>query len=167
MLLENKNAVIYGAGGAIGGAVARAFAREGAKVFLAGRTLEKLNAIAQEITATGGRAETAEVDALDEQAVEKHLNDLVEKAGSVDILFNLISLGGSQGTHLVEMSHEDFSTPIVNAMRTHFVTATAARRHMAKQGSGVILALTAQVARTPYPDSGGFGGACAAIEGLL
>jgi len=43
MLLQNKNAVIYGGGGAIGGAVARAFAREGAKVFLTGRTLAKVD----------------------------------------------------------------------------------------------------------------------------
>jgi len=167
MLLENKNAVIYGAGGSMRGAISRAFAHEGAKVYLAGRMLEKLNTVAQEITATGGTAETAEVDALDERSVEKHLNEVVDKAGSVDVLFNLISLGGSQGSHLVEMSSEDFSTPIVNAMRTHFVTATTAGRHMIKQGSGIILALTAQVARKPYPDSGGFGVACAAIEGLL
>jgi NADP-dependent 3-hydroxy acid dehydrogenase YdfG len=67
MLLRDKNAVIYGGGGAIGGAVARAFAREGAKVFLAGRTLAKLDAMAREISAAGGRAETAELDALDER----------------------------------------------------------------------------------------------------
>jgi len=66
MLLENKNAVIYGGGGSIGGAVARAFAREGAKVFLAGRTLATIDAVAEEISASGGVAETAQVDALDE-----------------------------------------------------------------------------------------------------
>ena len=64
MLLQNKNAVIYGGGGAIGGAVALAFAREGAKVFLAGRTLAKLEKVAREISAAGGAAETAQVDAL-------------------------------------------------------------------------------------------------------
>jgi NADP-dependent 3-hydroxy acid dehydrogenase YdfG len=45
MLLEDKNAVIYGAGGAIGSAVGRAFAREGATVFLAGRTLTRLEEV--------------------------------------------------------------------------------------------------------------------------
>ncbi len=64
MLLQNKNAMIYGAGGAIGGAVARAFAREGAKVFLAGRTLEKVDAVAKGISATGGVAETAKLAAF-------------------------------------------------------------------------------------------------------
>ena len=166
MLLENKNAVIYGAGGAIGGAVARAFAHDGAKVFLAGRTLEKVNLVAREISTMGGIVETAEVDALDEQSVVKHLSEVVRNAGSIDILFNVIGLGGAQGTPLIEMSPDEFTLPIVTAMRTHFLTATAAARHMVKNGAGVILALTAQVARKPYPDSGGFGVACAAIEGL-
>lgn len=166
MLLKGKNAVIYGAGGAIGGAVARAFAHEGARVFLAGRTIATLDVVAEEITSAGGAAETAQVDALDEQAVEQHIGEVVKQAGGIDISFNAIALGHAQGAPLVEMSHEWFALPIVTAMKTHFLTTTAAGRHMAKQGSGVILAITAQVARKPYPDSGGFGVACAAIEGL-
>ena len=66
MLLRNKRAVIYGGGGAIGGAVARAFAREGARVFLAGRTLAKLEHVARDISSAGGKAAIAEVDALDD-----------------------------------------------------------------------------------------------------
>jgi NAD(P)-dependent dehydrogenase (short-subunit alcohol dehydrogenase family) len=102
MLLENKNAVIYGGGGAIGGAVARAFAREGARVFLAGRTLATLDAVAEEIRSTGGVAETAQVDALDEQAVDEHADAVAEQAGGIDISFNLISHGDGldrQGRH--------------------------------------------------------------------
>ena len=67
MLLEGKNAVIYGGGGAIGGAVARAFAGEGGRVFLAGRTRSKLEEVAAAIRSAGGAAEAAEVDALDGQ----------------------------------------------------------------------------------------------------
>ena len=88
MLLGQKNAVIYGGGGAIGGAVARAFAREGANVFLAGRTLAKVSAVAKEIVAARGVAEAEQVDALDEQAVERHLDTVARKAGGIDILFN-------------------------------------------------------------------------------
>ncbi len=165
MLLEKKNVVIYGAGGAIGGAVARAFAHEGAKVFLAGRTLASLNAVAQDITNRGGVAETAHVDALDEQAVESHLADVVRTAGSIDISFNAIGLSDTQGVPLVEMGQEPFVLPVVNAMATHFLTATAATRHMSKNRSGVILALTA-TAVLGYPNVGGFGVACAAIEGF-
>jgi 3-oxoacyl-[acyl-carrier protein] reductase len=166
VLLENKNAVIYGAGGAIGGAVARAFAREGAKVFLAGRTLATLNAVANDISDAGGLVEVAQVDALNDQAVESFLGKIARNAGSIDVSFNAIGLGDAQGAPLVEMAHENFALPIVTAMRTHFLTATAAARHMVKNGSGVILALTTQAARKPYPNVGGFAVACTAIEGF-
>ena len=163
-LLAGKNAVIYGAAGAMGGAVARAFAREGATVFAAGRTRETVEALAGEINGAGGRAFAARVDALDRASVEKHLADLVRQHGAVDISFNLIGLGGRQGDPLTAMNVDTFSEAITTAMRTHYLTATGAARHMKR--SGVILALTAQVARKPYTASGGFGVACAAIEGL-
>jgi 3-oxoacyl-[acyl-carrier protein] reductase len=94
MLLKNKKAVIYGASGAIGGAVARAFAREGAKIFLVGRTLDPLNKVARAITDEGGAAEAAQVDALDPQAIEQHLDGIILKAGSIDISFNAIWIRG-------------------------------------------------------------------------
>jgi 3-oxoacyl-[acyl-carrier protein] reductase len=139
VLLEDKNAVIYGGGGSIGGAVARAFAREGAKVFLAGRTRAKLEEVAEEIRVAGGAAETAEVDALDEQAVDEHADAVAAEAGRIDISFNLISHGDVQGTPLAEMSLEDFTRPIFTAVRTTFLTSRSAARHMIRQGSGVIL----------------------------
>lgn len=165
-LLAGKRAVIYGAAGAIGGAVSRAFAREGAQLFLAGRTLEKAKALESELQQAGATATAAQVDALDRAAVEKHLDEVVRAAGGIDISFNLIGLGGDQGQPLTAMSQEAFDIAIDTAMRTHFFTATAAARHMQAQGGGVLLALTAQVARKPYVGSGGFGVACAAIEGL-
>lgn len=146
--------------------MAHAFAREGARLFLVGRTLATLDAVAQTITASGGKAEVAQVDALDAEAVERHAASIVTKAGSIDISFNVIGLGDAQGAPLVEMAQEQFALPIITAMHTHFLTSTAAARHMAKNGSGVILTLTAQAGRKPYPDVGGFGVACAAIEGL-
>jgi 3-oxoacyl-[acyl-carrier protein] reductase len=139
VLLEDKNAVIYGGGGSIGGAVARAFGREGAKVFLAGRTRAKLEEVAAEIRAAGGAAETAQVDALDEQAVDEHADAVAAEAGGIDISFNLISHGDVQGIPLAEMSLEDFTRPILTAVRTTFLTARAAARHMIRQGAGVIL----------------------------
>jgi NAD(P)-dependent dehydrogenase (short-subunit alcohol dehydrogenase family) len=139
MLLDGKNAVIYGGAGAIGSAVAKAFAREGATVHLAGRTLAALDEVATRIRGDGGKAETAVVDALDEAAVDRHADAVAEEAGSVDISFNLISVGDVQGTPLVEMALEDFEQPITNAVRSTFLTARAAARHMVRQRSGVIL----------------------------
>jgi 3-oxoacyl-[acyl-carrier protein] reductase len=139
MLLEDKNAVIYGGAGSIGGAVARAFAREGAKVFLAGRTEAKLEVVAEEIRSAGGVAETAQVDALDEKAVDEHSDAVAAEAGGIDISFNLITHPSVHGTPLVEMELEDFIQPVVTAVRTTFLTSRAAARHMIRQGSGVIL----------------------------
>ncbi len=163
-LLAGKRAVIYGAAGAIGSSVSRAFAREGAELFLTGRTLGKVNALATELSKSGANVHAAQVDALDSAAVDKHLDESAGASGGIDISFNLIQIGGAQGQPLSAMTREAFAEPIENAMRTHFITATAAARHM--NHGGVILALTAVVARKPYPNSGGFGVACAAIEGL-
>jgi NADP-dependent 3-hydroxy acid dehydrogenase YdfG len=79
MMLEDKVAVIYGAGGAIRGAVASAFACERARVFLAGRLGAPVEAVARDIVSAGGSAEAAEVDALDEQAVDRHLQSVTGK----------------------------------------------------------------------------------------
>jgi 3-oxoacyl-[acyl-carrier protein] reductase len=140
MLLEGKNAVIYGGGGAIGGAVAKAFAREGATLFLAGRTAEPLDAVAGEIRDAGGRAHTAVLDALDERAVDDHADAVAAQAGSLDISFNLIKHGYEQGTPMAEMELGDYLNPVIATVRSSFLTWRAATRHMVGQGGGVILA---------------------------
>ena len=166
MLLENKNAVFYGGGGPIGGAVARVFAREGARVFLTGRTRGTLDQVAADVSASGGEAEVAEVDALDEAAVDAHADAVAQKAGRIDVSFNTIGHGDVHGVPLIEMPFEDFARPITTAMRAQFLTARAAARHMVKQGSGVILAITATTARLSLPQVGGTGVTFDAIESL-
>jgi NAD(P)-dependent dehydrogenase (short-subunit alcohol dehydrogenase family) len=161
MLLENKTAVIYGAGGAIGGAAARAFAREGARLFLTGRDVAKLDAVAEAVVAAGGVAETAQVDALDEQAVEEH----VASAGRVDISFNAIGPGPTpHRLPLTELAGDAFARPIAFYTRANFITATAAARRMSGQGSGVIVTLTAVPGRMPANLIGGSAPAWAAVE---
>jgi 3-oxoacyl-[acyl-carrier protein] reductase len=138
VLLEGKNAVVYGSG-SIGGAVATAFGREGARVFLAGRNPATLEAVASRVRATGAVVETAEVDALDERAVDQHADAVAAQAGSLDVSFNLISHGDVQGTPMAEMAVDDYLRPVATAVRTTFLTSRAAARHMVRQGSGVIL----------------------------
>lgn len=170
MLLENKNAVIYGGGGKVGSAVARAFAREGARVYLAGRTPEPLERVAEDVRAAGGVAETAQVDALEQEAVEQHLKTIVEQAGHLDVSFNAIWIRGElQGTPLLEMPAVDFTVPVLTAVRTNFLTATAAARHMVRQGSGTILTLSTSAAVLSGRDrrfhkTGGQSTATAAVE---
>jgi NAD(P)-dependent dehydrogenase (short-subunit alcohol dehydrogenase family) len=164
MLLENKVAAIYGAGGPIGGAVARAFAREGASVFLSGRTQAKLDKLADEIRSSGGVADSAVVDALDERAVDEYVDAVVGQAGYIDISFNVIGYGDVQEP-LTEIAVDDFMQPIMNAMRTQFLTTRAAARHMIGRGTGVILAFGGNGPQT-LPGLGGFKVALDAIEGL-
>jgi NAD(P)-dependent dehydrogenase (short-subunit alcohol dehydrogenase family) len=165
MLLDNKTAVIYAAGGAIGGAVARAFAREGARLFLTGRDRAKLQAVADEIVAAGGVAETARVDALDERAVEEHLDTAVEQAGGIDISFNAIGPGPApHRAALTELGADAFARPIAFYTSSNFITATAAARHMSGRGSGAIVTLTAVPGRMPANRLGGSAPAWAAVE---
>jgi NAD(P)-dependent dehydrogenase (short-subunit alcohol dehydrogenase family) len=144
--------------------VTHAFACEGARVFLAGRTQARLDKVADEIRWNGGVADTAVVDALDERAVDEYVNAVVEQAGHLDISFNLIGYGDVQKP-LLEITAEDFMQPIINAMRSHFLTARAAARHMVQRGSGVILAFGGNGPQT-LPGLGGFKVALDAIEGL-
>jgi len=162
MLLENKNAVIYGGGGAIGGAVARVFAREGARVFLAGRTQSKLDAVAADIAAAGGRAETARLDVFDELAVARHADTVAARAGSIDIALNAVSIMHDQGTTLADLSLDEFMRPIDGCMRTLFITSKAVARHMG--GGGVILTLSEPGSRLAVPGILGHSASGAARE---
>jgi 3-oxoacyl-[acyl-carrier protein] reductase len=166
MLLEGKNAVVYGAGGSMGGAVARAYGRDGARVFLAGRTQAKLDDVAADIVDAGGAADTARVDAHDPGAIEAHLDAVVEEAGSVDVSMNAVGMDAVQEVPLAEMSLDEFLAPITEAARTQFLTATAAARRMRDQESGVIVMLSSSAARESGYEMGGFSVACAAIECL-
>jgi len=169
MLLQNETAIIYGAGGAIGSAVGRAFAHEGAEVFLSGRTLAKVERVAKAINSAGGKAKAFEVDALDEQAVEDHVASVINAAGRVDISFNAVTTVpqvGTQGIPLAQLSAEAFLAPITTYMRTNFLTARAAARKMSEQGSGVLLMSTPEPARIGAGLVGGMGPAWAAMEAL-
>ena len=166
MLLKNKNAVIYGGGGAIGGAVARVFAREGARVFLAGRTLQNLEEVAEEIRSAGGMAEAAVLDALDERAVDEHADAMAASAGSIDVSFNLITRGDVQGMPLIDMATDDLLRAVDHGLRSNFITARAAARHMVEQRSGVILALNSGSA-TLSPMMGSTGPADAATDTFI
>ncbi|WP_327407627.1 SDR family oxidoreductase [Streptomyces sp. NBC_01281] len=142
LLLADKNAVIHGGGGAIGGAVARVFAREGARVFIAGRTQGKLDTVARDIAAAGGRVETAQVDVFDEAAVAKHAESVAATAGSIDIALDAVSVLHDQGTLLADLSVEEFMRPVDGFLRALFITSKAVARHMGGERPGVILTLS-------------------------
>jgi NAD(P)-dependent dehydrogenase (short-subunit alcohol dehydrogenase family) len=166
-LLDNRTAIVYGAGGGIGGAVARRFAAEGAQVFLVGRTRDTLDAVAKDITADGGVADVAVLDALDEKAVDEHVDAVVARTGRVDVSFNLIARGDVQGRPLVDLTADDLLRAVDTGLRSNFLTARAATRRMTEQRSGVILHLNSASGDGAMPGMGSTGPADAAIESFM
>jgi 3-oxoacyl-[acyl-carrier protein] reductase len=164
MLLDSKTAIVYGAAGAIGSAVARAYAREGAVVHLAGRTEATLGKIAQRIQHDGGAAQVAQVDVLDQVAVARHADAVAADRGGIDICFNATSNDDVQGTALLAMPFEEFLRPVTKAVTAHFNVATAVGRHMTRRGQGVILVMAG--GREAIPGLGGSHVAWAALAGL-
>jgi NAD(P)-dependent dehydrogenase (short-subunit alcohol dehydrogenase family) len=168
MMLKDKVMVVYGAGGAIGSAVARAAASEGARLFVTGRGREAVDVVAQDIASAGGSAAAAAVDALDEQAVDRHLRSVIDEAGRVDVSFNAVGIPDTTivGVPLIDLDAEQFALPITAYAMTYFLTARLAARHMVPQGSGVIMTVTALPARAGNMLVGGYGPAHAAKEAL-
>jgi 3-oxoacyl-[acyl-carrier protein] reductase len=165
MQLQNKVAIVYGAG-AVGGAAAKAFAADGARVFVASRSKTKASALVDEIGASGGVAEFDIVDALDEAAVERHADAAAGRAGRIDISMNAIGIAHVQGTPLASLSFEEYAEPLHGYTRTNFLTARAAARHMTKQGAGVILTLSTPGSRMAGGGFMGYAAACASIEAM-
>jgi NAD(P)-dependent dehydrogenase (short-subunit alcohol dehydrogenase family) len=167
MELEGKIAVVYGGGGVIGAAVARAWAREGAQVFLAGRTAGKLQAVARDIEQAGGRAQTAVVDALDLAAVRRHAEEVESSAGRVDMAFQAIGIPHVQGRPLDALSLEDFQRPVRGYIDSFFIMAKALGPLMTRQHSGVLLGITTPASRMAGPGFLGHSVACAGVEALV
>jgi 3-oxoacyl-[acyl-carrier protein] reductase len=169
-LLQTKHAVIFGAGGAVGTAAAKEFAAQGATVFLSGRRLAAVEQVAKEIHQDGGIAYAAEVDALDEPAVQAYLDRVAQEAGSIDILLNVTGpqpKDFSNGSNTLELPLEQFLLPLSTLVPSQFITARAAARHMVRQRSGVILFVTAGLDRTKTPNVTAIGAAFGAMEALL
>ena len=169
-ILTQKHAVIFGAGGAVGTAVAKEFAAQGATVFLSGRTLGAVEQVAADIHQDGGIAYSAQVDALDEQAVNAYLDRVVQEAGSIDILLNVVGpqpKDYGNGSNALELPLEQFLLPLSTLVPSQFITARAAARHMVRQRSGVILFVTAGLDRTKTPNVTAIGAAFGAMEALV
>ncbi|MDQ2714243.1 MAG: SDR family oxidoreductase [Chloroflexota bacterium] len=169
-ILAHKRAVIFGAGGAVGTAAAKEFAAQGATVFLSGRALEAVEQVAQEIHKDGGVAYAAQVDALDEQAVQAYLDRVAQEGGSIDILLNATGpqpKDYGNGTNTLELPLEQFLLPLTALVPAQFITARAAARHMVRQHSGVILFVTAGLDMTKTPNVTAIGASFGAMEALF
>ena len=164
MLLKDKTAVVYGAAGPIGSSVARAYAREGARVHLAGRTAATLDAVAHTIRSSGGIAHVAPLDALDKAAVAQHAQHVTDESGGIDACFNATANDDIQGRSLVDMTVEEFLQPVIKSLTAHLNITTAVSTHIARRGGGTVLVMGG--GREAIPRLGGAHVAWAALAGL-
>jgi len=168
-ILQGKNAVVFGAGGSIGGAVAKEFAAEGAQVFLIGRTKSNLEQVANQIAEAGGTAQTDVLNTLDDAAVNSYIERIVKQSGKIDIVLDVAGpLAKEYGnTKLaVDLPVDQFLVPLETMVRSRFITARAAARQMITQHSGVIILVTGSPARPHVPGATAIGAAFAAMENL-
>src|SRR5215470_12104965 len=168
-VLAGKHAVVFGAGGSIGAAVAKEFAAEGAEVFLSGRTRSHVEEVANDIEKAGGCAHVAELDALDDVAVNEYIKDVTAQAGRIDIVLDATGPQAMQygnAKMAVELSIDEFMLPVTTVLKSHFITARAAARQMVEQHSGVIIFVTGSPARGHVPGATAIGAAFGAIENL-
>ena len=168
-ILQGKHAVVFGAAGSIGAAVAKEFAAEGAEVFLTGWTRSKVEEVARQITAAGGLAHAEAVDALDDAAVDKYIDGSARQTGRIDVVFNAMGTLAEEygnGKSAVELAIEEFMVPLATVVKSQFITARAAARHMVKQHSGVIIFLTGGPARAHIEGTTAIGAAFGAVEAL-
>jgi len=168
-ILKGKYAVVFGAGGTIGAAVAKEFAAEGAEVFLSGRGQSSVEAVAKEIAARGGQAHAAAVDTLDDAAVNQYLDGIVRQTGKIDIILDAagpLAKEYGNGQLAVDLRIDQFMLPLETMVKSRFITARTAARHMVKQHSGVIIFVTGSPARPHVPGAAAIGAAFGAIENL-
>jgi len=168
-VLNGKHAVVFGAAGTIGAAVAKEFAAAGAEVFLSGRTKSSVEGVAKHITANGGRAHAAVVDTLDDAAVNQYISSIVKEAGTIDIILDVsgpLAKEYGNGKMAVDLPIEEFMVPVETMVRSRFITARSAARQMIKQHAGVIVLVTGSPARPHVPGATGIGAAFSAIENL-
>jgi 3-oxoacyl-[acyl-carrier protein] reductase len=168
-VLQGKIAVVFGAGGSIGAAVAKEFATEGAEVFLAGHNLASVDAVLRQIASSGGKAHATRVDTLDEASVDSHVSEVVSRAGKIDIVVDAAGPRAKEygnGKNAVELTTQEFMVPLTTMVRSRFITASAAARHMVTQRSGVIIFVTGSPARAHVPGATAIGSAFGAMENL-
>ncbi|MBC9914514.1 SDR family NAD(P)-dependent oxidoreductase [Chitinophaga varians] len=168
--LKDKVAVVFAASGEVAGAVARAFAQHGAIVYVTARNLDAARLRAEEIVASGGRAEAGQVDALNEAAIDAYLQKVVADNGRLDMVFNGIGSyykDAGSGTPTTVATFEQFMNPLQRICGSQFLTSRVAAKYMIESGSaGTILLFNASMAKTKTANMAGFAAACAAIEGL-
>ena len=161
-ILENKNALIFGAKGALGQQVAKVFKENGANIYLS-----DINVNSIEASVLG---EIRKVDTLDENEVNNYFSWFDREHIDIDIVINLSASDPSEYNHgkpALDVSLEQFLIPLKTTTANQFVTAKAAFPIMSKQKKGVIIFITSTLSKVGSPWSAALTASHAATEGLV
>ena len=161
-LLENKNALVFGAKGALGRQVAKAFKESGANIYLSDINVEGIE--------SSDLGEIRRVDTLNEEEVNGYFSWFDRENVPVDIVINLSASNPAEYNHgkpALDVSLEQFLIPLKTTTANQFVTAKAAFPLMLKQNSGVIIFITSTLAKVGSPWSAALTASHAATEGLV
>ena len=164
MLLSGKRIVIFGGSGAIGTTMAKVFASEGGKIWLAARNQQRLEAAADQVRLAGGEVETFVVDCLDPKETEDAVNAVAARSGGFDVAINATSFMHNQGAYIDDLSLDAFLSPVHDFLTSLFNTTKAVVPHISQSGRGVILTLSTPAGRTAPPGHLGYSTTCAGVE---
>jgi NAD(P)-dependent dehydrogenase (short-subunit alcohol dehydrogenase family) len=163
-ILQDRVAVVTGASSGIGEACAVAFAQKGARVVLAARRVERLEALVQKLESQGAQALAVATDVTDEAAVQALFDQAVERFGTVDVVIN--NAGIADSTAVDEMSLELWRQVIDTNLTSAFLCSRAAFRVMKGKGHGRIVNIGSISARVPRQNSPAYAASKFGLDGL-
>ena len=164
MRLKNANALITGAAQGIGMAIAAGMASEGANVCIADVNIDKAEASAEEIRASGAKAIAIKLDVSNKDEVANAFGSFIKEFGTLDILVN--NAGITRDTLLLRMKEEDWDSVININLKGTFLCCKEAVKIMSKQRSGKIISISSIVAFIGNPGQANYSSSKAAVIGL-
>lgn len=167
MLLKGKVAVIFGGSGAIGTAIAKVFIREGARVYLCARDLNKLQNIAAQLHQLGSVVHTASVDVLDSHSINNTVAQISQETGGLDLVINATSFIHNQGKEILELNLDEFVGGIHPFLTAQFNISKAVVPFMNSDRGGTMISIVAPSARMAIPGHLGHIVGCAGIEAFI
>jgi NAD(P)-dependent dehydrogenase (short-subunit alcohol dehydrogenase family) len=160
--LKNKVALVTGGSSGIGKAIALEFCKEGARVAIVGRQMDKLEKVVKEIKKKGGKALAVSGDVSSISDVDRMVSETVKKFGKLDILVNCAGILVS--ADLAHHTEDIWDDTIDINLKGSFLTTQRAVPEMLKQGKGKVIHIASIAGQIGFPNSTAY---CASKGGIM